>query len=71
VIIEPEIVPYMIEDEASKINAIMAATGQKAIMSRKTGVEALNYVNDTNAELERIEAEGAAESMTNLLEPTM
>lgn len=70
VIIEPEIEPYMIEDEASKISAIMAATGQKAIMSRKTGVETLNYVNDTTAELERIEAEAQAESMSNLFEPT-
>ena len=69
-LIEPEIIPYQIEDEQSKINAIMTATGQKAIMSRKTGVETLNYVNDTAAELDRIEADAQAESMSNLFEPT-
>ena len=69
-IIEPEIIPYQIEDEASKVNAIMQATGQKAIMSRKTGVEALNYVNDVAEEIDRIEADEAATQMSNLFEPT-
>lgn len=69
-IIEPEIVPYQIEDEASKVNAIMQATGQKAIMSRKTGVEALNYVNDVAEEIERIEADEAQSQVSNLFEPT-
>lgn len=70
-IIEPEIIPYMIEDEASKVNTIMMATGQKAIMSRKTGVEALGYVNDTSAEIDRIESEDNASNMSNLFEPTI
>jgi len=69
-VIEPEIIPYQIEDEASKVNAIMAATGQKAIMSRKTGVEALNYVNDVAEEIERIEADEAQSQVSNIFEPT-
>ena len=70
VIIEPEIVPYLIGDEAAQINSLMAATGQKAIMSRKTAVETLNFVNDTDAELERIEQEETASQIGNLFEPT-
>lgn len=55
--IEPEIVPFMIDDEQAKVNLLMSATGQKAIVSRKTAVQQLGWVNDTEAELEQIEAE--------------
>lgn len=56
-IIEPEIVPFMIEDEAANVNLLLSATGQKAICSRKTAVQQLGWVNDTDAEIEQIEAE--------------
>lgn len=71
-IIEPEIVPYMIEDETSKVNLLLAAAGQKAIISRKTAVQTLGWVNDSKAELEQIEAEENAGSYSDLLsqEPT-
>ena len=68
--IEPEIVPYMIEDDQANVNTLMSATGQKAIMSRRTAVEALGYVNNTDEELERIEAEDAQSQVSNLFEPT-
>ena len=55
--IEPEIVPFMIDDEQAQVNLLMSATGQKAIVSRKTAVQQLGWVNDTEAELEQIEAE--------------
>lgn len=71
-IIEPEIVPFMIEDEASKVNLILAAAGQKAIISRKTAVQTLGWVKDSDAEIEQIEAEESAVSYADLLgqEPT-
>ena len=68
--IEPEIVPYMIEDDQANVNTLMSATGQKAIMSRRTAVEALGYVNNTDEELERIESEDAQSQVSNLFEPT-
>ena len=55
--IKPEIVPFMIDDEQAQVNLLMSATGQKAIVSRKTAVQQLGWVNDTEAELEQIEAE--------------
>ena len=69
--IEPEIVPYMIEDEAAKVNTLLAATGQKAIVSRKTAVQQLGWVNDTEAEIEQIEDEENAASYNDITEPTI
>lgn len=68
--IEPEIVPFMIEDEAANVNLLLAATGQKAICSRKTAVQQLGWVNDTDTELEQIEAEENAASYSGIFEPT-
>ena len=72
-IIEPEIVPYMIEDEASKVNLLLAATGQKAISSRKTAVQTLGWVNDSEAEIAQIEAEENAVGYADITaqEPTL
>ena len=70
-IIEPEIVPFMIEDEAANVNLLLSATGQKAICSRKTAVQQLGWVNDTDAEIEQIEAEESAASYSSIYEPTV
>ncbi|NCB42905.1 MAG: phage portal protein [Clostridia bacterium] len=70
--IEPEIVPFMIEDEAANVNLLLSATGNnKAICSRKTAVQQLGWVNDTEAEIEQIEAEENAASYTDIMEPTV
>ena len=69
-IIEPEIIPYMIEDETANVNLLLSATGQKAICSRKTAVQQLGWVNDTDAEIEQIEAEENAASYGDIYEPT-
>ena len=53
----------MIEDEAANVNLLLSATGQKAICSRKTAVQQLGWVNDTDAEIEQIEAEESATSI--------
>lgn len=70
-VIEPEIVPFMIEDEAANVNLLLSATGQKAICSRKTAVQQLGWVNDTDAEIEQIETEESAASYSSIYEPTV
>lgn len=71
--IEPEIVPFMIEDEAANVNLLLAATGQKAICSRKTAVQQLGWVNDTDTEIVQIESEEGGQTYNDLLgqEPTI
>jgi SPP1 family phage portal protein len=69
--IEPEIVPFMIDDEQAQVNLLMSATGQKAIASRKTAVQQLGWVNDTEAELEQIEAEENPSLYSDIMEPTL
>lgn len=64
--ITPEIVPFMLDDEQSTINALMAATGQKAIMSRQTAVRTLNYTSNPDREMERIEEEEAQSAISEL-----
>jgi hypothetical protein len=50
---------------------LMSATGQKAIASRKTAVQQLGWVNDTEAELEQIEAEESPSLYSDVMEPTL
>ena len=52
--IEPEIIPYMIDDEETKVQILSTATGGKSILSQKTAVEQLNYTNDSEKEYEQI-----------------
>ncbi len=67
-IVEVIITPYQIRDEAERINNLTNATNGKAIMSQRTAVQNLGYVDDVDAEL----AEIAKESTANLFdEPTV
>lgn len=62
------ITPYQIRDESERINNLTNATGGKPIMSQRTGVSRLGYVDDIDKELELI----ASESTVSLFdEPTM
>lgn len=66
--VEVVITPYQIRDEAERINNLSNATGGKAIMSQKTAVQNLGYVDDVDAELEQIKSE----TTVNLFEePTL
>ena len=69
-IVTAEIQPYLIEDDTTKISQLMTATGNKAIMSRKTAVKTLGWVSDTDTELEDIEADEAGANMADLMTPT-
>lgn len=56
VMITPEITPYMIGDDSETIaNVVTAVHG--GVMSKKTGVKALDWVTDTEAELKQIQEE--------------
>lgn len=70
-IIEPEIVPYIIEDEASKINILQAANGGKAIASQQTTVRRLGWADNTDEELGRIATEEERENTFLQGEPTI
>lgn len=70
IVVECELQPYMVDDLTTKVNTLMAATGQKAIMSRKTAVNELNFVNNTEEELAQIESEEAGGQMADIFEPT-
>ena len=61
------ITPFTITDEKDTIANIMAATGGKAIASRREGVERLGWSDDIDGTLREI----ADEEMADALEPTI
>lgn len=68
---EPIIQPFMIEDETTKVNNLMAATGQKAIASRRLAIQRLGWSKDPDAELEEIEAQENASAAFDITDPTL
>jgi SPP1 family phage portal protein len=68
--IEPEIVPYMIEDEQAKVDLLKTANGNKAIASRKLTVQQLGWASDTEDELKQIQTEDAENSIADVFNPT-
>lgn len=68
--IEPEIIPYMLDDEETKIQILATATGGKSILSQKTAVEQLNYTNDSEKEYELLKEEEQGLNILETLEPT-
>jgi SPP1 family phage portal protein len=69
--IEPEIVPYMIEDEKAKVDLLLAANGGKAVASQKSTVKQLGWVTDSEAEYEQILNEENASAYVDVTEPTI
>lgn len=65
--IDNVITPFTITDEKDNIANIMAATGGKAIASRREGVERLGWSDDIDGTLREI----ADEEMADALEPTI
>ena len=68
--IEPEITPYMIDDEKNNIDLLVAANGGKPVISQKRSVELANLSNDHEAEFAQIEKEAEKEKTLTLSEPT-
>jgi SPP1 family phage portal protein len=69
--IEPEIVPYMIEDEKAKVDLLKAANGERAIASQKSTVQMLGWATDTEKEYEQILSEESASAYKDVTEPTI
>lgn len=67
-VIDAEVMPFTILDEASEISTYSAACGNKPVMSRKTAVQRLGYVDDVEAELRQIEDEESASLNTQPIE---
>ena len=57
-VVEVVITPYQIRDDAEKINNLSNATGGKQIMSQRTAISNLGYVDDVDAEIAQIKHEG-------------
>ncbi|MBQ3690912.1 MAG: phage portal protein [Bacteroidales bacterium] len=65
--VENVITPFQINDERETITNIMTATGGKAIMSQREGVELYGHSKDIDKTMEELQAA----DMSNLFEPTM
>lgn len=61
--VETVITPYQINDEKEKVNMLTSATGGKPIMSQKTAISNLGYVDDVDSEIAQI----ASESINDVL----
>lgn len=69
--IEPEIAPYMIEDERAKVDLLVAANGGKPVISQKTSIQQLGWVDNTEAEYDLIQEENTVKSYMDITEPTI
>lgn len=58
--IETEITPFMIDDYADKLEFVMTATGNKPVLSQKTGIKLAGLVNDTEQEYKNLQQEEMA-----------
>ena len=65
IIITPEITPYIMGDDKETISNVTSAVSA-GIMSRKTGIEQIAYVQDADAELARMQEEEAKANAINL-----
>lgn len=68
--IEPEITPYMIDDEKSTIENLMTATGNKPILSQKSAVGMSGLILDAEAEYKQIQKEESEARQVSLFEPS-
>ena len=67
--VEPEIIPFKINDEKTTIENISTAVGS-GILSKRSGIKVLSWVKDTDDELAQINKEEAQSQSHNLFEPT-
>lgn len=70
IIIEPEITPYMIKDEAAELKIWMDANGGNPVMSQKASFQKANMTTDTDADFEQYNTETASRNTFTLGEPT-
>lgn len=68
--VEIVITPYKISEDSERISNLSNATGGKQIMSQRTAISRLGYVDDVDAELQAI-ADEASDMSSIFYEPTM
>lgn len=61
--VENVITPYAINDEMEEINKMSTLAGGKQLISQRTAIERLDYVDDVDAELLRIAEENAIDAL--------
>ena len=61
--VENVITPYMINDEMEEINKMSTLAGGKQLISQRTAIERLDYVDDVDAELLRIAEETSIDAL--------
>jgi SPP1 family phage portal protein len=69
--IEPEIIPYMIEDEQATISLLMDANGNKPIASQRLTVQRLGWAEDVEEECRQIAEETELSSYGDAFNPSV
>ena len=68
--VEIEITPFTINDESELVDNLTKATGGKAIMSQRTAIANLGWVDNVEDELTAIQEEGLQDTATFMNEIT-
>lgn len=66
IMIEPEITPFMLEDDQAKVALLSSAVGGGAIASRKVAVTKLGWVKNVNQELSNIAEDEASAQVEDM-----
>lgn len=69
--IEPEITPFMIEDEKSMVELLTMANGNKPLVSQKLAAKLSNMAQDSEEDLKQMQQEQREESYSSVTEPTI
>ena len=68
-LIEPEIVPYMLVDEKEEVEYWMTANGNKALISQEESIEKAGLTSNAESTMEKIGNESARDSSFVIGEP--
>lgn len=68
--VEPEIVPYMIVDEAAEIKIWQDANGGNPVMSQKASFQKAGLTNNPDEDYEQYKTEDSARNSFSVFEPT-
>ncbi|WP_138481585.1 phage portal protein [Dyadobacter bucti] len=68
--IETEITPFIISDEKTKVEVLVAANGGKPLVSQERSVELAGFSEKPGDDFIKIKAEYAEENVKDILEPT-
>ncbi|MDR2139777.1 MAG: phage portal protein [Tannerella sp.] len=69
--VEPEITPYMIEDEQAAVSLLMDANGNRPVASQRLTVQRLGWAEDAEMECRQIAEETELHAYRDAFNPTM